>query len=65
MNINDLKSVVLNRMHSTDNSTERLLMAETDKFISDYKTMNNELCLKCGKYKTSHMGSCDGCRWRM
>ena len=24
----------------------------------------NELCLKCGKYKTAHLGSCDGCRWK-
>lgn len=24
----------------------------------------NELCLKCGQYKTEHLGSCDGCRWR-
>ena len=23
----------------------------------------NELCLKCGKYKTEHLGSCDGCKW--
>ena len=24
----------------------------------------NELCLKCGDYKTEHLGSCDGCRWK-
>ena len=24
----------------------------------------NELCLKCGKYKTAHEGACDGCRWK-
>ena len=23
----------------------------------------NELCNKCGKYETEHLGSCDGCRW--
>lgn len=23
----------------------------------------NELCLRCGKYKESHLGACDGCRW--
>lgn len=23
-----------------------------------------ELCLKCGKYKTAHEGTCDGCRWK-
>lgn len=24
----------------------------------------NELCLKCGKYHTAHLGACDGCRWK-
>lgn len=26
--------------------------------------IRNELCLKCGKYKTAHLGSCDGCKWK-
>jgi hypothetical protein len=26
--------------------------------------LRNELCLLCGKYKTAHLGSCDGCRWK-
>jgi len=24
----------------------------------------NELCLKCGRYRESHNGACDGCRWK-
>ena len=24
----------------------------------------NELCLYCGKYKISHLGACDDCRWK-
>lgn len=24
----------------------------------------NELCLRCGRYKEAHKGSCDGCRWK-
>ena len=24
----------------------------------------NELCLKCGQYRTEHLGSCTGCRWK-
>lgn len=24
----------------------------------------NELCLKCGFYRDSHKGACDGCRWK-
>ena len=31
---------------------------------SDIADMHNELCLKCGLYKTAHEGSCDGCRWK-
>lgn len=31
---------------------------------SDIADLRNELCLKCGRYKTAHLGSCDGCKWR-
>lgn len=31
---------------------------------SDFRDCRNELCLRCGQYKTKHLGSCDGCRWR-
>ena len=30
----------------------------------DTADLHSELCLKCGKYKTAHEGSCDGCRWK-
>lgn len=23
----------------------------------------NEYCIKCGQYKTEHLGSCNDCRW--
>ena len=26
--------------------------------------LRNELCLKCGSYKLSNKGACNGCRWR-
>ena len=25
----------------------------------------NELCLKCGKYRDAHLGSCDYCRFKL
>lgn len=28
-------------------------------------TCRNELCLRCGSYKTAHLGSCEGCRWKL
>ena len=30
----------------------------------DFYGCVNELCLKCGDYRTEHEGSCDGCRWK-
>ena len=32
--------------------------------MRDNADLRNELCLKCGKYKKAHEGSCDGCRWK-
>ena len=29
-----------------------------------YVAMRNELCQYCGKYKQSHNGTCDVCKWR-
>ena len=28
------------------------------------ENLRNELCLKCGRYRTAHLGACDGCRWK-
>ena len=39
-------------------------MADRDNLKSELKDCVNELCLQCGKYKTQHLGSCDGCRWK-
>ena len=35
------------------------------KLQRDLKDCRNELCLKCGNYKFSHCGNCDGCRWKI
>ena len=51
-----LKSVL---METYDN-----MVRERDKLKSDLKDCRNELCLRCGEYKTAHLGSCDGCRWK-
>jgi Lar family restriction alleviation protein len=32
--------------------------------VTDFRDCRNELCLRCGSYKTAHLGSCDGCRWK-
>jgi FtsZ-binding cell division protein ZapB len=47
-------------------------LRESSKIIDDKakevsrenKNLRNELCLKCGRYKTAHKGACDGCRWK-
>lgn len=40
-------------------------MTPTDiaRLTRDNAILRNELCLKCGRYKMAHEGSCDGCRW--
>ena len=40
------------------------MKAERDLLARDLKDCRNELCLRCGQYKTKHLGSCDGCRWK-
>ena len=42
------------------------LAAYEDTCLSpaDIADLRNELCLKCGRYKTAHEGSCDSCRWK-
>lgn len=37
---------------------------ERDELRTDLRDCRNELCYQCGKYKTAHVGACDGCRWR-
>jgi len=34
------------------------------KLRRNLKDCRNELCLRCGEYRTAHLGSCDGCRWK-
>ena len=40
------------------------LKARVEALKTDLKDCRNELCLRCGQYKTAHLGSCNGCRWR-
>jgi uncharacterized OB-fold protein len=43
-------------------------MYEQDKQIfqlqQELRNCRGELCLKCGKYMTAHLGACDDCRYR-
>lgn len=45
----------------------QLMRKATEKINELKRELNmcrNELCLKCGDYKTAHLGSCNGCRWK-
>ena len=39
------------------------LQAGKDILKSELHDCVNELCLRCGSYKTEHLGSCNDCRW--
>ena len=39
------------------------LRKENEKLRKELRWCKNELCLKCGDYKQSYLGACDGCRW--
>ena len=38
--------------------------AEIKQLKAENRTLRNELCLKCGRYREAHNGACDGCRWK-
>ena len=40
------------------------MMKERDALRKELKDCRNELCLRCGDYHRSHLGACDGCRWK-
>ena len=44
--------------------TVRHLSFTITKMGCDLRDCRNELCLRCGEYKTKHLGSCDDCRWK-
>lgn len=35
----------------------------TKNLLNELKNCRNELCVKCGAYRNSHNGTCDGCRY--
>ena len=37
---------------------------QIEKLAADRKSLINELCQYCGKYKQAHEGACDRCRWK-
>jgi len=57
MNSKDLADAYV----SAFNAGYKLGWEECEK---ELKTCRNELCLRCGNYKNSHKGACDGCRWQ-
>jgi len=37
---------------------------EASALKNDIADLRNFACQLCGRYKTAHEGSCDGCRWK-
>jgi len=42
----------------------RLLSCENEILKERLQECRDELCLRCGKYKTAHLGNCDGCKYK-
>ena len=55
-------------IQATDLQALKVLKALADAKIErlerELRDCRNELCLRCGEYKTKHLGSCDCCRWK-
>ena len=43
----------------------RQLPKKVQELESKNCALNNELCVRCGNYKSEHLGFCDGCRWKV
>lgn len=41
-----------------------ITVEEYNKVISELHNCRDELCLRCGNYHESHLGACDGCRYK-
>lgn len=51
-----------NRVDELEKTVERLKTLVTTR-ENELHECANELCLHCGKYRTEHLGSCNGCKW--
>ena len=41
-----------------------LVRKQNERLLFSLKDCANELCIKCGKHRNSHLGSCDDCKWK-
>ena len=67
MDTNDEIELTIGRLKDAKVKLEdayTVLVVRNDFLARQLKDCQNELCLKCGEYKTAHLGSCNGCRWK-
>ena len=57
----DLRIADLVAHLNAEQAKVRMLVAENERRYMDCR---NELCMKCGQYRTAHLGSCGDCRWK-
>ena len=41
-----------------------MVRKQNERLLISLKDCANELCLKCGKHRNSHLGACDDCKWK-
>ena len=59
--ISQLRMMIYNKKLCEDEINAITTAVACMEAISDCR---NELCLLCGNYKRSHIGACEGCRWK-
>lgn len=64
--MNDLisRAELFNRLARVNTLAEAFGVIQRMPSSSELEDCRNELCLKCGQYRESHLGACYGCRWR-
>ena len=44
--------------------SEQEMALKIERLQGEVRRCRNELCYKCGNYRESYVGACDGCRFR-
>lgn len=58
------KPDVFHKTYEEPDTVDAVPVEEFERLKLELQICRNELCLHCGNYKRSHLGACNGCRWK-